>query len=100
MDLPALPPTPPAGARPAPATIRQVAQSFEAMMVGQMLESMFAGVGTGGVFGGGAAESTWRSFMLREYGEAIARSGTLGVGRVVHDQVARLYDAQATETVR
>ncbi|PWC42597.1 flagellar biosynthesis protein FlgJ [Azospirillum sp. TSO22-1] len=67
------------------------ATEFEAMMVGQMLQSMFEGVRTGGAFGGGDAERTWRGFMLQEYGRAIAEAGTLGIGRMVHAEVARLY---------
>ncbi len=50
---------------------------------------------TGGTFGGGAGEKTWRSFMLQEYGKAIAESGTLGIGRMVRDEVVRLYAQQA-----
>lgn len=72
----------------------KVAREFEAMIVGQMMESMFAGIDTGGAFGGGAGEKPWRSFMIQEYGKAIAESGTLGIGRLVREEVARLYAAQ------
>lgn len=90
-----------AGAAGAPKDARGVAVEFEAMMVGEMLESMFAGLKTDGPFGGGASEATWRGFMLREYGQAIARSGTLGIARLVHEQVARLYgDTQTMESAR
>lgn len=74
----------------------KVAKDFEAMIVGQMMESMFAGLDSGKTFGGGGpSEKPWRSFMLQEYGKVIAESGTLGIGRMVREEVARLYAQQA-----
>ncbi|WP_353861623.1 rod-binding protein [Azospirillum formosense] len=93
MDIPPLSTTAPT-TKPAaldPAAARKAGQEFEALMVGQMLESMFAGVETGSAFGGGQGERTWRGFMLQEYGKAIAEAGTLGIGRMVEADVARLY---------
>lgn len=96
IALPSLPPaTAPATARPG--RIKDVSTEFEAAMLTPMLESMFTGVDTGGLFGGGQSEGVWRSFMLREYGKAIAESGALGIGRMVHAEVARLYQAQGIE---
>ncbi len=99
MDVSALPPPTrnaprAAPAVPEPGAVERVAREFEAAMVGQMLEAMFAGVGNG-AFGGGQSERTWRSFMLQEYGKAIAEAGSLGIGTVVQAEVARLYAAQA-----
>jgi hypothetical protein len=69
----------------------RVGKEFEAMVLGQMFEAMFAGIKTGGAFGGGHAEATWRSFMIQEYGRAVADAGGLGIGDMVHAEVARLY---------
>lgn len=81
-----------------PAAADKVAKQFEAMIVGQMMENMFAGMDSSTTFGGGGpAEKPWRSFMLQEYGKAIAEAGTLGIGRMVREEVARLY-AQQTES--
>ncbi|TWA64268.1 rod binding protein [Azospirillum baldaniorum] len=97
MDISPLSPTAQtarsAAAKPATQShsAEKAGQEFEALMVGQMLESMFAGVETGSAFGGGQGERTWRSFMLQEYGKAIAEAGTLGIGRMVEADVARLY---------
>lgn len=102
MDVTALPSSAPVrtstGAK-APDAAPRAAKDFEAMMVGQMLESMFAGLDTGTAFGGGQSERTWRSFMLQEYGKAIAEAGTLGIGRMVQGEVARLYGQQNAEGV-
>lgn len=82
---------------PNPAAADKVAKEFEAMLVGQLMESMFAGMRESPLFGGGGpAEKPWRSMMLQEYGKAIAESGTLGIGRMTHDEIARLYAAQGT----
>jgi len=86
----------PAAPRLDPASADKVAREFESMIVGQMMESMFAGMESSGTFGGGGpAEKPWRSFMLQEYGKAIAESGTLGIGRMVREEVVRLYAQQA-----
>ncbi|AWU97770.1 rod-binding protein [Azospirillum ramasamyi] len=88
----------PAGPNPAipnPAAAEKVAKEFEAMLVSQLMESMFAGMRESPLFGGGGpAEKPWRSMMLQEYGKAIAESGTLGIARMTHDEIARLYAAQ------
>ncbi|MBK3773615.1 rod-binding protein [Azospirillum sp. YIM DDC1] len=92
MDISSLSMTAPTAKSATPNRAAEKAgQEFEALMVGQMLESMFAGVETGSAFGGGQGERTWRSFMLQEYGKAIAEAGTLGIGRMVEADVARLY---------
>ncbi|ALG75382.1 flagellar rod assembly protein FlgJ [Azospirillum thiophilum] len=107
MDLaaPTLRSTPQTAAAPAlpdPAAADKVAKEFEAMIVGQLMESMFAGMRESPLFGGGGpAEKPWRSMMLQEYGKAIAESGGLGIGRMTHDEIARLYAAQgAAQTER
>ncbi len=83
---------------PNSAAADKVAKEFEAMLVGQLMESMFAGMRESPLFGGGGpAEKPWRSMMLQEYGKAIAESGTLGIGKMTHDEIARLYAAQAEQ---
>lgn len=95
--------TPSMPAIPNPAAADKVAKEFEAMLVGQLMESMFAGMRESPLFGGGGpAEKPWRSLLLQEYGKAIAESGTLGIGKMTHDEIARLYAAQgaAQETAQ
>ncbi|KAA0572934.1 flagellar biosynthesis protein FlgJ [Azospirillum sp. B21] len=83
---------------PDPAAADKVAKEFEAMLVSQLMESMFAGMRESPLFGGGGpAEKPWRSMMLQEYGKAIAESGTLGIGRMTHNEIARLYASQAEQ---
>lgn len=74
---------------------KKAGRDFEAMFVSRMLDSMFSGVGTGKMFGGGEAEKQWRGFMNEEYGKSIAQSGSLGISKMVESEVARLYREQA-----
>jgi Rod binding domain-containing protein len=61
------------------AKARQVSQQFEGVLISQMMNDMFAGVSTGGMFGGGAGEEMFRSLMIDEYGKQIAKQGGLGL---------------------
>lgn len=58
---------------------REKAEDFEAMFLSQMLQPMFDSVDTDGPFGGGAAEKTWRSLMVQEYGKMVTKNGGIGV---------------------
>jgi peptidoglycan hydrolase FlgJ len=91
MTVTPVSPIVPAGTAVTPASAHKAGKDFEAMFVGQMLESMFAGLGKTALFGGGQAETTWRGFMLQEYGKAIAETGSFGIGRMVEADVAKLY---------
>jgi len=63
----------------------KAAQEFEAVFVNEMLSTMFEGVKTDGPFGGGPAESIFRSLMLDQYSKTIAEQGGFGLA----DQVKR-----------
>lgn len=67
------------------AKAKAAAQDFEAFFLTRMMESMFDGVSTDGMFGGGEAEKMYRSLLLDEYGKEMARLGGIGV----QDQVMR-----------
>jgi Rod binding domain-containing protein len=60
-------------------TAKKVSQQFEGVLISQMLNSMFEGVSTGGMFGGGPGEEMFRSLMVDEYGKQIAAQGGLGL---------------------
>ena len=80
------------GKPPAPGS-RKAAEDFEAFFMSQSLESMFAGVDTNSLFGGGQAESTYRSLLLQEYGKVAARSGGFGIADAVQRQVLQYQEA-------
>ena len=57
----------------------EAAESFEAFFLSRMMESMFEGISTEGMFGGGQAEKIYRSLLLDEYGKEMAKVGSVGV---------------------
>ncbi len=67
--------------------IAKSAQDFEAMFLSQMMEPMFAGLKTEAPFGGGHGEENWRSFLVQEYGKAIAKRGGIGVAKMIETQM-------------
>ncbi len=58
---------------------QKAAQDFEAFFISKMMESMFEGVSTDGMFGGGHAEKIYRSLLINEYGKSMAKTGSIGV---------------------
>jgi Rod binding domain-containing protein len=62
---------------------RAAAKDFEAFYLSQMLQPMFSGLSTAPPFGGGHAESVWRSLLVDEYGRQIAQGGGVGVADAV-----------------
>lgn len=63
--------------------IDAVAQDFEAVFLTQMFQHMFKGLDADPLFGGGQAESTYRSLMMNEYGKEVAQHGGIGLAEHV-----------------
>lgn len=62
---------------------QETAEDFEAFFLSKMMETMFDGISTDGMFGGGHAEKIYRSLLINEYGKSMAKTGTVGVADVV-----------------
>jgi len=73
---------------------REAAQDFEAFFLGQMLQPMFADLDAEEPFGGGAAESMWRSLLVDEYGKAFARQGGVGIADMVLREMIKMQEGQ------
>lgn len=73
------------------------AENFEAFFLTRMMESMFEGVSTDGMFGGGHAEKIYRSLLLDEYGKEMAKIGSVGVKDYVMQAILELQES-ATDT--
>jgi len=74
---------------------RKAAEDFEAFFVTTTLETMFEGVSTEGIFGGGPAEKIYRSMMFNEYGKLMAKSGTVGVSNQVMDSILAMQEMES-----
>ncbi|NIR58900.1 MAG: chemotactic signal-response protein chel [Gammaproteobacteria bacterium] len=73
---------------------REVAVEFEANFLAQMLRHMYEDVDTGGLFGGGNAESVNRSLLMEEYGKTLAQNGGIGLADQVMDELLKVQEAQ------
>jgi len=88
---------PSAPATPANATheaAKKAGEDFESFFLSQAFENMFAGIDTDPLFGGGNAESVYRSLLMQEYSKVAAKSGTTGIGDAVTREILRLQEAQ------
>lgn len=85
---------PRAGATPNAAheAARDAAKKFEAMIIGVMLEPMFAGIKTDGPFGGGSSENVFKSLLIHEYAKSISNSGGIGVADAVYQQMLKIQE--------
>lgn len=71
------------------AATKKAAQQFEGVLISQMLNGMFEGVKTDGMFGGGEGEDMFRSLMIDEYGKQIAAQGGLGLSANVTQELLK-----------
>lgn len=77
----------------------KAARDFEAMAVGQMLKPMFDTLDqTGGIFGGGQAESTWRPMMVQEMAKHITAGGGIGLAQPVFAAMLQMQAARTTSS--
>ncbi|HWA91637.1 MAG TPA: rod-binding protein [Rhizomicrobium sp.] len=71
------------------ATAKKVSQQFEGVLISQMLNDMFAGVKTDGMFGGGPGEDMFRGLMIDEYGKQVAKQGGLGLANHITGELLK-----------
>lgn len=74
------------------AAMRRAAVEFEAVLVGQMLAGMTAGLATDGPLGGG--DDPFGSMLRDEYGRLISRKGGIGVADAVLRQLMRAQEVR------
>ena len=72
--------------------VKETAEAFEASFISQMLKPMFEGLSTDGLFGGGQAEATWRSFMLDEMAKKTVSAGGIGLSSTVMSEMLKMQE--------
>ncbi len=81
------------GRKPTKSEVEKVAVEFEAMFLSAMLQPMFDKLKTGGgLFGGGHGEDMFRPMLVDEYAKSMAKSGQVGIGKSIRDQMLRLQE--------
>ncbi len=77
-----------------PATAREAAEEFEAFFLSQVLDGMFKGIKSDGMFGGGHGEAVYRPLMLQEYAKLIAGRGGIGLADAVMRELLTSQEIQ------
>lgn len=76
------------------ASAKKAGADFEAYFLSQAFESMFSGLDTDPMFGGGSGESIYRSMMIQQYSKVAAQSGATGIGAEVTREILRMQEKQ------
>jgi len=85
---------PQAAATQKDAHIENTAKEFEALVIAQLLQPLFASVETPGLAGGGPGQEAFENLLQERYSTAIAERGGFGIA----DQVkAALIDLQSQQ---
>ncbi len=79
-------------ADPSTDPVREAAREFETLVLGLMLEPMFAGLRTDGPFGGGQSETIFRSMLVQEYAKSVTAKGGIGLTDAVHRELLKLQE--------
>lgn len=74
------------------AQAKRAAQNFEAQFLSQMVEHMFTGIESDGMFGGGQGEEMFRSMMYDEFGKILARNGGVGIAAAVQRDLLKAQE--------
>jgi len=71
------------------------AKEYESVFISQFLGSMFSGIKTDGITGGGQGEEMFRSLMVNEYGKAIQQRGGFGLAAQMKAQLLKHQEGVA-----
>ncbi len=74
------------------AKLNAVANDFEAVFLGEMLEHAFATAPTDSLSGGGFADETYRSLMVQEYSKLMVQAGGIGIAQHVKEEMLKLQE--------
>ena len=76
----------------AKAKVKQAAQSYEAVFLNTMLQSMFTGIEEGGAWGGGQGSEAWQGLLIDEFAKNIAARGGIGIAATVERELLALQE--------
>ncbi len=71
------------------------AKDYESVFIAQFLGSMFSGIKTDGITGGGQGEEMFRSLMINEYGKSIEKQGGFGMAAQMKAELLKHQQATA-----
>ena len=75
---------------------RKASESFEAVFLFEVLQSMYADVKPG-IFGGGSAEKIYQSMMNEEVAKAVSKQGGIGLADAVYREIMKSRNPEILE---
>jgi len=69
------------------------AKEYESVFISQFLGSMFSGIQTDTLTGGGQGEEMFRSLMINEYGKSLEQRGGFGLAAQMKAQLLKHQEA-------
>jgi flagellar protein FlgJ len=69
------------------------AKEYESIFISQFLGSMFSGIQTDTLTGGGQGEEMFRSLMINEYGKSLEQRGGFGLAAQMKAQLLKHQEA-------
>jgi peptidoglycan hydrolase FlgJ len=70
-------------------------KEYEGIFISQFLGSMFSGIKTDGITGGGQGEEMFRSLMINEFGKSIEQRGGFGLAANMKAQLLKHQESPA-----
>ena len=71
------------------------AKEYESVFISQFLGSMFSGIKTDGITGGGQGEEMFRSLMVNEYAKGLQQRGGFGLAAQMKAQLLKHQEVVA-----
>ena len=86
-----------AAPKPTASTAKADAASkeYESVFISQFLGSMFSGIKTDEMTGGGQGEEMFRSLMIDQYGKSMEQRGGIGLAAAVQRQLLKQQEMPA-----
>ncbi len=69
-------------------------KEYESVFISQFLGSMFSGIPTDGITGGGAGEEMFRSMMIEQYSKSIENQGGFGIAAQMKAELLKHQQVQ------
>lgn len=70
------------------------AREFEGIFISQMLETAWSTVPTDGLSGGGMGEDIFRSLMIQDIGQQMARQGGIGLAPHIQAELLKMQEGR------
>jgi Rod binding domain-containing protein len=70
------------------------AKEYESVFISQFLGSMFSGIKTDGITGGGQGEEMFRSLMVNEYAKGLQQRGGFGLAAQMKTELLKHQEAK------